>query len=392
MVTRPRPHLYASVAGLLKAPELALWIVYLLITPFYVWKSGRPQPADGVLLVLLLYLARQGLPALPSALRSAFVAILMFAAYAALVNLAWGVLLLDYDVQKVGALGFASFYVFNALVFGACLLLYQRNGMRFVAVTAWASVAALLLQLALFAIKGDTSLFREKLFFNNPNQLGYYALLSAAIVAFTYQRARLPLMLAGAALAIATLFAASSLSKAALIGTAVMAGVAAIRKPVLVAVTATVLLVGMNLRDPSELVDRVTFRMQDMGSQEDDTLEGRGYSRIEMHPQYLVLGAGEVGHDRHGDFGGELHSSWATVLFSYGVAGTAILLVFFWHALRFLRPLDWLFPLPIFWYGVTHQGLRFRLFWVFIGLVCVVAYHSRMVAVRRARIAAGANR
>lgn len=386
MLVKERTPILPRVLGLLKVPELALWLAFLLLTPFYAWRSGLPQPADGVLVALLVYLAWKGLPPLPRALRASFVAILTFATYAALVNLTWGVLLIDYEVRKVGAIGFAAFYLFNALVFGICVILYQRIGVRFVAVTAWGAAAALLMQLVLFAVRGDSGLFREKLYFNNPNQLGYYALLSAAIVAFAYQRARMPIVFAGAALATATLFAASSLSKAALIGTAVMAGVAAIRKPVLVIVTAMLLLVGVGLRNPSELVERVSFRMQDMGRQGDDTLEGRGYSRIELHPQYLALGAGEVGHDRHGDFGGELHSSWATVLFSYGVVGTAALLVFFWHALRHLRPLDWLFPLPIFVYGITHQGLRFRLFWVFIGLMCVAAYHARVVAARQARI------
>lgn len=391
-VRRPPLSLTRRVVDLIRTPELALWILYMLATPFYAWKSGRPQPADGIQLLIFWFLLRGGASRLPRALHVAVVALLVFAGYAALVNLVWGALLLDYNVQKVGAFGFAAFYIFNAMVFVTCLLLYQRNGTRFIAATAWGTTLSLLFQLALMVVRGDTGAFREKLFFNNPNQLGYFALLSAAIVAFAYQRSRIPVWLAGAALATATLLAASSLSKAALIGTAAMALVAAIRKPMLVAVTAAVLLVGSTVKDPEVLVDRISFRMRDMGRQDDDTFEGRGYARIEMHPRYLVLGAGEVGHDRHGDFGGELHSSWATVLFSYGVVGSALLVVFFWSSLRFLGPLDWLFLLPVFWYGITHQGLRFRLFWVFIGLVCVVAFHSRVLATHRVRAIAGASR
>jgi hypothetical protein len=378
----PRPWL-ARLMSLVDTPELALWLAYLLLTPFYVWKSGRPQPADFVLLVLLALLVRNGVPRLPPQLKGASQAILAFATYAAVVNLLWGLILIDYDVQKVGAIGFASFYYFNALVFVICLLLYMRAGMRFIALSVWGSGISVLLQLVLYAWTGGAGLWREKLFFNNPNQLGYYALLTAVIVAFGYVSARLPLLLAGASLATCALLAASSLSKAALIGTAVVAVVAAVRRPLLPVLTVVMILLGMAVKDPGELIDRVTFRMEDMGQQEDDTLEGRGYSRIEMHPQYLVLGAAEVGHDRHGDFGGELHSSWATVLFSYGVVGLSLLLFFFWRALRLLRPADVLFLMPIFWYGITHQGLRFRLFWVFIGIVCVTTYHVSETQRRR---------
>lgn len=362
--------------------------MFLVISPFYVWKSGRPQPADGVLAIALVYLLIGHRPALPAGLRKAVIGVFLFAIYAATVNLIWGALLLDSVVQKVGALGFASFYFFNAAVFAACVLLYIRHRAAFFAVTAWGTIGALGVQLVLLMIRGGSGLFREKLFFNNPNQLGYYALLSAGIVAFCYRPARVPLLVAAAALAVTTLFAASSLSKAALVGTGVTACVAALRKPALLFATILIILVGMAARDPSELINRVTIRMQDIGTQGDDTLEGRGYTRIASHPQYLVLGAGEVGLGRFGGYGGEMHSSWGTVLFCYGAVGAGLLVAFFWAALRHLRLMDLLYPVPIFWYGVTHQGLRFRLFWVFIALLCVAAFHARALEARRARASA----
>lgn len=371
---RPLQRIVRQALWSIERPELLLWALYLITTPFYVWKSGRPQPADGLLLVVMALAFGQGRRPFPPFLRSSIALLFSFAGYAAMINLIWGVLLLDYEVVKVGALGFAAFYLFNALVFATSLQLFLRNGTRFIAATAWGTLAALLLQLALMASRGESDAFREKLFFNNPNQLGYYALLAASIIAFTYQRAKMPTGVAATALAAATLFAAASLSKAALIGTAMAACVAALRKPVLLLGTAAVVAAGLGIANPDALIERIRFRMTDMGQQEDDTLEGRGYSRIEMHPEYLVFGAAEVGHDRHGDFGGELHSSWATVLFSYGVVGFVLMLLFFWKSLRHLRPLDWVFTLPIFWYGMTHQGLRFRLFWVYVALLCIASF------------------
>jgi hypothetical protein len=376
---------FAEFIQALRTPELFFWALFLIATPFYVLRNGRPQPADFVTLLILPLLMREGLPKLPPIFTRAVRAVFAFAIYVAIVNLLWGLLLIDYNVQKVGAIGFAAFYLFNAYVFTLCVLLYAKHRARFFSVTAWAMIIAIVLQIALFVLIGGHGNFREKLYFNNPNQLGYYSLLAASLIAFGYKRGGVPYWLAACGLATTTLFAALSLSKAAIIGTITVACVAAVRKPLLLLVTAGVLLIGAQVRDPGALIEKVEYRMNDMGSQGDDTLEGRGYSRIEMHPEYLVLGAGEVGHDRHGDFGGELHSSWATVLFSYGAVGFLLLVYFFWRALGSLRPLDYLFLVPTFWYGLTHQGLRFRLFWVFIAFVAVAAYHEIQEERRRRR-------
>lgn len=54
----------------------------------------------------------------------------------------------------------------------------------------------------------------------------------------------------------------------------------------------------------------------------DDTFAGRGYDRICKYPEYLLFGAGEGAHYRFAEkslFLGEIHSSWAGVLFYYGI-------------------------------------------------------------------------
>ncbi len=71
----------------------------------------------------------------------------------------------------------------------------------------------------------------------------------------------------------------------------------------------------------------------------------------------------------------EMHSTLGTVLFSYGAVGFALFAVTM--ALIF-RPAPWahiLYSLPIWAYGVTHQGLRFATFWVFFALVFGTAHY-----------------
>lgn len=371
---------------LLRAPDLVLWAMVLLLMPIYVWQSGRPQPADLLSIAFLPFIARKPRPALPPFLKHVLVALVAFAVYAALVNLAWGVLLLNYDVRKVGAVGFASFYLFNAYVFGICIYLFLKYRSRFVVVTVWATVAALALQVLGYAVRGPASGFRESLMFNNANQLGYYALLSATLIAFGYRKGRLPVWLAGGAVSMCVLLAALSLSKAAMLGSVAVAAVAAFRRPVLLAAVAVVLLVAARLGDPTALIERVEMRMNDFGRSYDDTPQGRGYSRIEQNPQYLVLGAGEVGHDRHNrDIAGELHSSVGTLIFSYGAVGTILFCVFLWRALRLVPFSDLVFFLPIFAYGLTHQGIRFRLFWILLAVACALGVEAQVARSHRRR-------
>jgi hypothetical protein len=72
-----------------------------------------------------------------------------------------------------------------------------------------------------------------------------------------------------------------------------------------------------------------------------------------------------------------MHSTFGTVLFAYGIPGLALfvtlLAVIFWRA-----PLAHaLYSLPIWAYGITHQGLRDTMLWVFLGLVFGLAHYGR---------------
>lgn len=380
-----------AIVQLLRAPDLALWAFVIVLMPIYAWRSGRPQPADLLALGFIPFLLRAPRPAVPPFMKGILSSLLAFAGYAAAVNLVWGVLLLDYDVRKVGAIGFASFYLFNAYMFAVCIFLFLKHRTRFIVVTVWSTFVALALQALSYVVRGPTSGFRETLMFNNANQLGYYALLSATLIAFAYRRGRLPVWIAGGAVAICVFLAALSLSKAAMIGSVVVAAAAAVRRPVLLAAVAVALLGGAKLSDPTALIERIQLRMSDFGQSYDDTPEGRGYARIQQNPQYLVLGAGEVGHDRHNkDIAGELHSSLGTLIFSYGAVGTYLFCVFVWRALRRVRRTDLVFFIPVFAYGLTHQGIRFRLFWILLAIACVLGVEAQLSLSRRRRPRAAA--
>jgi hypothetical protein len=100
--------------------------------------------------------------------------------------------------------------------------------------------------------------------------------------------------------------------------------------------------------------------------------EERGYDRIWRNQKYLLLGAGEGGLSRFDDTAYvknmEIHSSAGTILFSYGIVGSILFLVFTWRVIRRARVRMMITLLPPLLYTGAHQGLRFTMLWVVLAV------------------------
>ena len=112
-------------------------------------------------------------------------------------------------------------------------------------------------------------------------------------------------------------------------------------------------------------------------------MAGRGYDRLVNHAEYLLLGAGEGSYNRFQSElpGSELHSSYGTLLFCYGLVGALL----FSLALLLVCGLQvrWMLYLsPVMLFGLFHHGLRFTLFWVLLAYVCCLAWSKLQPAGR----------
>lgn len=102
-------------------------------------------------------------------------------------------------------------------------------------------------------------------------------------------------------------------------------------------------------------------------------LEARGYMRVVDYPGYLFLGAGQgydkrfvkVNEDAH-----EIHSSLLAVLFYYGILGLFLFLLFIWRLFEHKKNL--LFLAPLFVYGLFTYGLRSPYFWFALGFLALM--------------------
>src|SRR5262249_23015217 len=124
----------------------------------------------------------------------------------------------------------------------------------------------------------------------------------------------------------------------------------------------------------SDAVDRTIKRIET--DESFGFYEERGYDRIVNNPEYLVFGAGEGGYIRFAENtmirSHELHSSGGTLLFCYGIAGTFLFLLFLFQIIRVAHMRQIMIVLPTAAYGLSHQGLRVTLFWVFLALMVIL--------------------
>jgi hypothetical protein len=94
-------------------------------------------------------------------------------------------------------------------------------------------------------------------------------------------------------------------------------------------------------------------------------LMARGYVRAIDYPEYLFYGAGQGRDQRFGGFAGhfyEIHSSLLAVWFYYGIFGLILFMTFIWRI--FFRKANLFFLMPLFVYGLFTYGLRSPYFWL----------------------------
>lgn len=378
------------LAVTLRTPALLLWALYILFVPVYVFKSGLPQPGDWMILLLVPVAASKWDGRLAKRPARAMRALIWFTFYVLLSSLVWTVVTGSVSMSlQQGFLITPVFYIYNALAFGLALVLHRRYGDTFLQVTAYSAIASVWIQAALslvVASKGP----RGVVLFNNPNQLGYYALLSCTILVVLQLRLRMGMVVTSLSIVAAAYLAAVSASKSALVGMAVLVALSMFNR------VRAVLLVGLI----AGLVVTFVAPVRDAINRSEDRIRNdshqtflleRGYDRVWNHPEYWLLGSGEGGYQRFAlttTVGSvELHSSAGTVFFCYGIVGSLLFIYFLVVAIAGLGWRTGFMLAPAAAYGVVHQGLRFTLLWLVLAVVtCTFGNPAKLgTAMRRKR-------
>lgn len=366
-----------------RRPVLVLWCLFLLSQPFYLVTSGLPQPGDFLLLPLIPMSFAGWNRRLSGASMSPIRALALFTGWVCLVDWGWAVITGNFGFfGKDTFMLFPAYYIYNAMVVFVALLLYQRYGTRFLTLTMQVVLFIVVTQVGLSFVWFGSRSIRSTIFFNNPNQLGYYALLSACTIAICQRSLRYSIWKSSVGLACCMYLALMSASKAAVGGAVILFGLMIITNPRIILVMALATAGMLSLGGPIErAIETTSHRMTHDRRPQWSFFEERGYDRIENHPEYVFFGAGEGATTRFAETTiigtHEIHSSAGTLLFAYGIVGAVMFLVFLWRTLGGASLRLSLMMLPPLAYTVAHQGLRFNSLWVLIGLFIALKQQPR---------------
>ncbi|MCE7995996.1 MAG: hypothetical protein HEP71_28710 [Roseivirga sp.] len=374
---------------------LKAWAIYLMAFPFYFFPAGSAQPSDLFIAAIVgLYLVINGFKMYKDS-REVFNKFLRFCIYLTIINFAVFIFLLGQRNSGLGWYIISAFYYYNLIVMGFALALYRQYGRAFLSTTLYGCIMAAALQIGFsFVFSTDNEGIRGALFFTNPNQLGYYSLCGLAIVLVLETMLKIPKLIVYSSFFLFSYLAVISVSKAALGALIILFGVYFIANGIISIRNILVLVVVggigyfalLNSQVGKTFQRNLEVRELNEADRPDEITEWeyRGYDRISNHPYFLVLGAGEGGYNRFDTYidRHEMHSSIGTIIFCYGIPGTALFIMF---VLSLIRKLPWyyvIYALPLFAYGLTHMGLRFTMFWIALVMFPVIRMEIKKQKIR----------
>ncbi len=363
----------------------------IVLSPFYFYQSGMPQPAHIVMLIasLALILINQN-QCLKFARENIF--IVAFVVLAFIVN---SIYFLQYR-EKIFIIN-SIYWLYGFLLLLAVICISKDEWLH-----VWIR-KLIFLQFVFILICylmgwGGFSFWpRYEYFFNGPNQLANYA-LSMLIIYAVIDKGEMKIGL----LAIYFLTAAAivmtgarSMYIAFLPMTFILLFIARsnfIKQVLIVAIPLVIYYLFVNLSLPWYVpteAERLAGQNFNVGSNTfnrfkelciacnstdyysiEYQLRARGYWRIIDFPQYIFFGAGQGMDERFGNLDGftyEIHSSLFGILFYYGIGGLILFLIGIYKA--FKNKMNILFMAPIFAYGLFTYGLRSPYFWFVLGFL-----------------------
>ena len=346
------------------------WLLLLGVSmlPVYTFGSGGVQPAHLVLALFAgLTLIRQGIPLISwvLALFSIFLySFVVDGVYVILGGEPW------FMIHSI-------FFFYNFVLATAIYLYVRANGLSVIVPGIFIAAAIALVTILATGVDlremGEGG--RATGTFNNPNQLGYFSVCLLSLGYLFFRHRSISYWVAAGIFAVSLFLAISSLSKAAMAANFMVILLAL--KPVS-SMNAMLRWIGGSLLGVCFVLylylngafDDYLFmqRFMDMADESDSSLESRGYfAFLDGNVLQMLVGLGAQGVDDV--VGHEVHSTLGSVVNNYGFVGLilfgAALVVWairLWQVYGLVGLICLAGPAMI--YGITHNGIRFTIFWL----------------------------
>jgi|SRR5690625_8722 len=343
-----------------------LLFVSITVSPFYFLGSGYPQISDVLLLIaILIFMFNYRIKK-----DKIFITIFIIVLLISVTNLTWGII--HSDITFIFSIGF---YIFNFLFLIMIINLYDSHKNEVLEVIYKAICLSVLIQTILAPLITQSGHSRQTLFFNNPNQLGYYALLTFSILTLLYyllKKGTIVYIVISVMIVYLALLSNSSATILAVILVLLVQIMIIfifrfnIKKKVL-----SIFLIGIFVLVISNywieltninLIQTTLERYTAKESKSQSIYYERGYNIIFENPEYLIFGAGEGNHTRFSRI--EIHSTLFAFLFNYGIITISFLIILLFLLIRRPTIISLIILLAIYFYGLTHNGIRQPLFWL----------------------------
>lgn len=368
---------------------LVLFGCYFVMSPFYLWRSGLPQIADFTIIIALT------LALIKTKFRFIFDFQERKIITVSLLFLYWIVLNNSFWSLRLGI--FAQFfinngyYLFNIFIFIMSILLIRTFGKYLYVLMLNSIIFSLLIQFVMFITSGGYSGGRYSGTFNNPNQLGYYAILVTALILITITKSEKVSLKPFIGILISFILVIVSLSNAAIISWFIMLfcyvffekSNKKFRKKLFIISLITLIIgyfiyINFGIIQNNALYEALVGRLSTTQNKIEAVGDVRGYNRILGYPEYWLLGAGEGAYFR---FGGnlELHSTLGNIQISYGIIGIIIFLRLLYVCLKSIKFRYWYIILAVMVYGMTHNGIRDSIFWILLAFIFESYKYNREV-------------
>lgn len=368
-----------NLSAVAAVAAVTAWFLIVFLSQFYVFPSGNPQPSQLLFVVLVPFLLIKHVRYMGSSLSVGlgFKFLLLFLYYTLIVNFVWGVVLQDWTI----ALRPSLFWVFGLFVFVFLFLELQKSErVRFS--VSLASVAGLFFLIAAFYLGFGEYKFGSRYngFFNDPNQMAFWCLCIFSSFYFLQERRSYLLLFLMLVMLVVLVF--STQSRSAFLGlffclVSIFVGLFSGKSKSitsfnifssLVMGVLFVAIVAYFLQTDYFNNIWVRFTSTDFAEQSDI----RGYGRILEYPSYLIFGSGQ-GHDFRFDSQHEIHSTWAALLFYYGIIGSFLFLSFLYKVFSKLELSEKIMFLSPLAYSFSTYGARTPVFWIFLAAAAYAA-------------------
>ena len=341
--------------------------------PLYIFGSGSIQPSHALAIVTMIYCLAYDRLAL-GVVESILIVLLAVMLITEAVHVR--------DILGIEPILTIAFVVFTllfvatfrkALVSKHIEVLYGLFASQFVALVG--------LLIYGFSVSGPEST-RAVGFFNNPNQLGYFAVLSFSLVALIRMLVVVDKRIYLFIILCSIFFAILSLSKAAMVslsvGLLLLAFSHAPLKTVFLIFPSISSVIGLFVLPDLQKLNFVA-RLTNIGKADDDNLSERGTFILFQQAETVFDYIFGIGVDRAfiaADH--EVHSTFFSFLTYYGILGFSLYSSFFGftvYQLSKLVPFKYVLVVlaPPFLFGLTHNGSRALFFMLLISLILASA-------------------